>query len=86
MASNKVFRLHLATPDPVKVSAGFINRYPDRFLFGTDEVASKSQKQYLKAYYQYDPLWKALSEETRAKVLKGNYERLFDRARQQVRA
>jgi hypothetical protein len=34
----------------------------------------------------YRPLWAKLSPEAREKVLKGNYERLFDRARIQVRA
>lgn len=83
---DEVAKYLVATPESVRVSADLINRYPDRFLFGTDEVAPRSQEQYLKVYYQYGPLWKALDEETRAKVLKGNYERLFDRARQQVRA
>lgn len=41
--------------------ADLINRYSDRFLFGTDEVAPTSQEKYLKVYVQYDPLWKALS-------------------------
>jgi len=40
---------------------------------------------YLKVYYQYDPLWKQLDKETSAKVRSGNYERIFDAARQRVR-
>jgi hypothetical protein len=62
-----------------------INRYPDRFLFGTDEVAPPNQDKYLKIYYQYDPLWKLLTREASEKVRKGNYERIFDGARQKVR-
>jgi hypothetical protein len=76
----------VATPESVRIFPDFINRYPDRFLFGTDEVAPKSQEQYLRVYGQYDPLWKSLSADASEKVRKGNYERLFDRARQQVRA
>ena len=68
------------------ISADLINRYPDRFLFGTDEVAPASQEKYLKVYYQYEPLWKLLDEKTSEKVRKGNYERLFDEARPKVRA
>jgi hypothetical protein len=76
----------VATPETTRVSADLINRYPDRFLFGTDEVAPKTQAAYLKVYYQYDPLWKLLTPETVQKVRKGNYERLFDQARLKVRA
>ena len=36
-------------------------------------------------YRQYDPLWKLLTPEAKQKVLKGNYERLFDAARIRVR-
>jgi len=75
----------VATPEAVKISADLINRYPDRFLFGTDEVAPTEQQKYLRIYYQYEPLWKLLDEETNQKVRKGNYERLFDEARHTVR-
>ena len=83
---SEVAKYLVATPESTRIAADLINRYPDRFLFGTDEVAPKDQQQYLRVYYQYDPLWKSLSEDARAKVRKENYDRLFDRARQQVRA
>ena len=76
----------VATPQSTRIAADLINRYPDRFLFGTDEVAPKSQESYLKVYYEYDSLWELLSEDAREKVRKGNYERLFDAARPRVRA
>jgi predicted TIM-barrel fold metal-dependent hydrolase len=76
----------LASPESVAITADLINRYPDRFLFGTDEVAPSSQEKYLKVYYQYDPLWKALTPEASEKIRKGNYERLFDAARLNVRS
>ncbi len=76
----------VATPESTRIAADLINRYPDRFLFGTDEVAPQNQEQYLRVYYQYQPLWKLLDEKTREKVLKGNYERIFDGARHKVRA
>ena len=34
----------------------------------------------------YRPLWAKLTPEAREKVLKGNYQRLFDAARLKVRA
>jgi len=83
---DEVAKYLVATPESVKIAADLINRYPDRFLFGTDEVAPKSQDQYLRVYYQYDPLWKSLDEEAIEKVRKGNYERIFDDARARVRS
>jgi hypothetical protein len=73
-------------PEATRVSADLLNRYLDRFLFGTDEVAPSTQEQYLKVYRQYEPLWRLLDEKAREKVLMGNYDRLFDEARQKVRA
>lgn len=83
---NEVAKYLTADPGAISVSADLINRYPDRFLFGTDEVAPQNQEQYLRVYYQYKPLWGALTPEARRKVQKENYERLFDQARSNVRA
>jgi predicted TIM-barrel fold metal-dependent hydrolase len=74
------------TPRTIARVAGVINRHPDRFLFGTDEVAPTDAKQYFSLYQQYAPLWNALTPEARSKTLKGNYARLFDAARTKVRA
>ena len=62
-----------------------LERYPDRFLFGTDSVAPKDQAAYLKTYADYQPLWDALEPETRRLITRGNYERLFDAANARVR-
>jgi len=75
-----------ATPDSLQRVADLINRYPDRFLFGTDEVAPTDQAKYLKVYDMYAPLFAKLTPEASEKVRKGNYERLFDQARVKVRA
>ena len=76
----------VATPESVKRVADTINRFPDRFLFGTDEVAPKDQAGYLRVYRMYAPLFAALSTEASEKLRKGNYEKLFDEARRRVRA
>ena len=76
----------VATPETTAATADLINRYPDRFLFGTDEVAPTEQGTYLKIYDIYQPLLAKLTPEARQKLLKGNYERLFDEARVKVRA
>jgi hypothetical protein len=83
---SEVAKYVTSSPDAVAITANLINGYPDRFLFGTDEVAPKTQADYLRVYYQYSPLWNALTPTTSEKVRIGNYERLFDAARKQVRA
>ncbi len=83
---DEVAKYIVASPESVRITADLIDRYPERFLFGTDEVAPTNQEKYLRVYYLYEPLWKALSPEASKKVRKGNYERLFDEARRKVRA
>jgi hypothetical protein len=83
---DEVAKYIVATPETTKAVAELINRYPDRFVFGTDEVAPTDQTKYLKVYTMYAPLFAALTPEASAKVRKGNYERLFDAARRKVRA
>ncbi|MCL4280450.1 MAG: hypothetical protein KJZ60_12350, partial [Ignavibacteriaceae bacterium] len=60
-------------------------KYPDRFLFGTDNVAPDKQEKQLYVYHLYDRLWKAVGEEVTYKVCIGNYEKLFNEARVKVR-
>jgi predicted TIM-barrel fold metal-dependent hydrolase len=76
----------VATPETTAATAALINRYPDRFLFGTDEVAPSDQSHYLTIYNTYVPLFARLTPEASEKLRKGNYERLFDEARRNVRA
>jgi hypothetical protein len=76
----------VATPDTVAATADLINRHPDRFLFGTDEVAPTEQGKYLRTYDLYAPLFARLTPDASEKLRKGNYERLFDEARRRVRA
>jgi len=44
---DEVAKYLTATPESTRISADLINRYPDRFLFGTDEVAPANQETYL---------------------------------------
>jgi hypothetical protein len=83
---DQVAQYIVATPEATTVAAELINRYPDRFLFGTDEVAPSSEEQYFRVYYQYGPLWKLLDQKTSERVRRRNYEKLFDQARQRVRS
>jgi predicted TIM-barrel fold metal-dependent hydrolase len=82
---DEVAKYIVSSPETVKATAAVINKYPDRFLMGTDEVAPATQEKYLKVYYMYEPLLKQLTPEAKKKLLKDNYARLFDNARQEVR-
>jgi hypothetical protein len=83
---DEVAKYLVASDEASTQAAALINKYPDRFLFGSDVVAPRSPGQYFAVYETYKPLWAKLTPETREKVLKGNYERLFDAARVKVRA
>src|SRR5215510_12900547 len=82
---DEVAKYIVASSEATKITADLINRYPDRFLFGTDEVAPQDQQKYLKVYYKYAPLWQLLNKEASLKVRMGNYQRIFDAARLKVR-
>jgi predicted TIM-barrel fold metal-dependent hydrolase len=83
---DEVAKYIIATPEGLKNTADLFNKYPDRFLFGTDVVAPPDQKFYLGTYEMYAPLWKLTSKETMNSITKGNYERLFNSARSKVRS
>ena len=83
---DEVAKYLLSSPEVTRRSAEVMNRYPDRFLFGSDVVAPKDPAQYFAVFESYKPLWALLTPEASEKVRKGNYERLFDAARQKVRA
>ena len=75
-----------SSPEAVAATAALINKYPDRFLFGSDVVAPASLDAPMAVYNAYQPLWNALTPEASQKVRMGNYQRLFDAARVSVRA
>jgi predicted TIM-barrel fold metal-dependent hydrolase len=83
---DEVAKYLVASPEATRIGAALINRFPDRFLFGTDAVGPTSAEAWLRTYNIYAPLWAALTAEARLKVRAGNYERLFDTARRKVRA
>ena len=58
---DEVAKYVVATPESIKNAAAVVNRHPDRFLFGTDEVAPPTRKNICKVYNQYEPLWKLLT-------------------------
>jgi hypothetical protein len=82
---DEVAKYIIASPETIQATAAVINKHPDRFLFGTDEVAPATEEKYLKVYNLYAPLFKQLTLDAKKKLLKDNYARLFDAARNKVR-
>ena len=82
---DEVAKYIVKTPESIRATAAVINKYPDRFIFGTDEVAPATADKYLRVYNLYRPLFAELTPEAKEKLLKRNYERLFDQARIRVR-
>jgi hypothetical protein len=83
---DEVAKYFVAIPDATLELAHLMQRYPDRFLFGTDSAAPADQSKYRQVFNQYEPLWTSLNAETSAKVRLRNYEHIFDEARRRVRS
>jgi hypothetical protein len=83
---DEVAKYAIASAAVQKRVADMLNRHPNRFLFGTDNVAPADQATQLRIYHLWDPIWAQLTPAASLNVRKGNYERIFDAARARVRA
>jgi len=83
---DEVAKYAVASPESIARVVTILNRYPDRFLFGTDTVAPAGPGPYYAVFDMWAPVWKQLTPEASLKVRKTNYERLFDEGRRRVRA
>jgi hypothetical protein len=83
---DEVAKYAVATPDSVTRVAALLNKYPERFLFGTDTVAPADPAAYFGVFDMWSPVWRLLTPDASRKVRKGNYERIFDEGRRRVRA
>jgi len=83
---DEVAKYAIASPEIEKKVADLFNHYPDRILFGTDVVAPKDQAAQLRVFHLWDPVFAQLTPEASLDIRKKNYERLFDAARERVRA
>jgi predicted TIM-barrel fold metal-dependent hydrolase len=82
---SEVAKYAVRDADAVEETAKFLNAHADRVLFGTDNVAPTDQEKHLEVYRMWDPVWSRLDPEASRKIRTGNYERLFDAARERVR-
>ena len=76
----------LDTPEHVKMTADLVRKYPDRFLFGSDQSATTDWQLIRKTYDVWAPLWKELGPELTRKIAKENYVRIFDQSKRNMRA
>jgi hypothetical protein len=83
---DEVAKYAIASPESIKRVAAMLNKYPERFLFGTDTVAPAGPAPYYAVFDMWAPIWRLLTPEASLKVRKGNYERIFDEGRRKVRA
>jgi hypothetical protein len=83
---DEVAKYAVATPDSSKRTAAIFNKYPERFLFGTDTVAPSGTTPYYAVFDIWKPIWQQLTPDASLKVRRGNYERIFDEGRRRVRA
>lgn len=74
------------SPETARRTAALFNAHPDRFLFGTDNVAPRDQAAQLRVFHLWDPVFAQLTPETSYAIRRGNYERIFDAGRVRVRA
>jgi hypothetical protein len=83
---DEVAKYAIATPESVARVAATLNKYPDRFLFGTDTVAPAGPAPYYAVFDMWAPVFKLLTPDASLKLRKGNYQRIFDEGRRKVRA
>ncbi len=83
---DEVAKYAVSSPGSIENTAAMLNKYPERFLFGTDNVAPKDQATQLRVFNMWDPIWAKLTPEASLKVRTGNYARIFDAASARVRA
>jgi hypothetical protein len=83
---DEVAKYAVASPESISRVSAILNKYPDRFLFGTDTVAPAGPAPYYAVFDMWAPVWKLLTPDASQKVRRGNYERIFDEGRRRVRA
>jgi len=83
---DEVAKYAVATPESIQRVVAVLNKYADRFLFGTDTVAPSGPGPYFAVFDMWAPIWRQLTPDASLKVRKGNYERIFDDGRRKVRA
>ncbi len=83
---DEVAKYAIASPESIARVSTILNKYPDRFLFGTDTVAPAGPEPYFAVFDMWAPIWRQLTPEASLAIRTGNYQRIFDEGRRKVRA
>ncbi len=83
---DEVAKYAVSSPEAIARVAEMLNKFPDRFLFGTDTVAPAGPEPYYAVFDMWAPVWQKLTPDASRKVRTGNYARVFDEGRRRVRA
>jgi hypothetical protein len=83
---DEVAKYAVASPQAIARVSEMLNKFPDKFLFGTDTVAPAGPGPYFAVFDIWSPVWQRLTPDASFKVKKGNYERIFNEGRRRVRA
>ena len=60
---DEVAKYAVSSPEAIARVAAMLNRYPDRFLFGTDTVAPAGPAPYFAVFDMWAPVWQQLTPE-----------------------
>lgn len=82
---DEVAKYAISSPGSIERVAAMFDRHPDRFLFGTDNVAPSDIRSNVKVFDMWAPIFARVRPATKQAILFGNYERIFDAARVRVR-
>jgi hypothetical protein len=74
------------TPDHLMMTADLIRKYPDRFIYGSDQGATADWDLVRKSYEVWNPLWKEIGHALTRQVAKDNYIRIFNESRRNMQA
>jgi predicted TIM-barrel fold metal-dependent hydrolase len=83
---DEVAKYAVATSETRQATAAIFEKFSNRFLFGTDNVAPPDQAAQLRVFHLWDDVFAKLTPDANLAISRGNYERLFDAARVRVRA
>lgn len=83
---DEVAKYAVDSPEVIQKVVAFMNRYSERLLFGTDNVAPSDQATHLKVFHMWDPVWSQLTPEASENIRKNTYVKVFDVAAKKVRA
>jgi predicted TIM-barrel fold metal-dependent hydrolase len=83
---DEVAKYAISSPASKQATAAAFERFSNRFLFGTDNVAPPDTAAQLRVFHLWDDIFAKLTPAASLAIRRGNYERLFDAARVRVRA